>query len=114
MPKNTLYSLFDQGARYFGAPMMTQNEQMLRRGLEALLQDNARLPIFEYPEEFVVYKIGEYDPETGEITPTIPPARIETVAAFLRKPGHSSSLDVTVPTDTKRHLDDAEAGGYQS
>lgn len=113
MAKNHLYSLFDQGARFFGAPMMTQNESMLRRGLEALLQDNQRLPIFEYPEEFIVYKIGEFDPETGEISPVIPAARIESVAVFMRKPGHSASLDVTVPTDTKPG-DDAGDAGFES
>jgi len=113
MAKAHLYSLFDQGARFFGAPMMAQNESMLRRGLEALLQDNQRLPIFEYPEEFVVYKIGEFDQETGEISPVIPAARIETIAAFLRKPGHSASLDVTVPTDTKS-LQDAGQAGFES
>jgi len=115
MPKLQLFCLYDQGARFFGAPMMTQNESMLRRGLEALLQDNPNLPIFQYSDDFIVYKIGEYDQESGEISPMIPAARIETVSTFMRKPGHSPSLDVTVPTDTISvvHPDDLGASGFE-
>ncbi|AXH75136.1 MAG: nonstructural protein [Microviridae sp.] len=78
-----IYSFYDEGAKFFGPPIASQNLSMIQRSLRAAAAENAQVPFLQYPAEFVVYEIGAFDEETGAIEATTPPARLQTVADIL-------------------------------
>lgn len=100
MAKTTLFAIYDNGAGFFGPPLMSPSLTMFRRSMDLHLRDNPQAPMFEYPEEFAIYEIGFYDEETGNIESHSPPLRVGSVAEVMRRPGTVPPLDVTVPTDT--------------
>lgn len=98
---NALFAIYDSGARFFGPPLMSPNLTMFKRSLDLHLRDNPQAPMFEYPDDFIVYDLGMIDEETGAIEPRDPPVRVATIGELMvRRPGTVPPLDVTVPTDT--------------
>lgn len=79
----TLYAFYDEGAKFFGPPLMAQNLGMVRRSVRALAQQNADAPFLQYPREFVLYEIAQFDDVSGAIVPVSPPLRLHSVQDLL-------------------------------
>jgi hypothetical protein len=76
--KMALYAVFDRGIAQFGAPIMSQNELMMKRSLSDLFAAEAGRPELErhqyvrYAESFDLYLIGEYESDNGVVSPLQP------------------------------------------
>lgn len=78
-----LYAFYDEGAKFFGPPVMAANINMIRRSLLEMEKQNAPMPFLMYPNDFVVYEIGVYDQDSGMLEATAPPVRIAVVKDLL-------------------------------
>jgi hypothetical protein len=65
--KLNIYTIFDIKAKLYNKPFYMLNDQVAERTARDLLNDE-KSDINKHPEDFVLYKIGEYDDNTGIIT----------------------------------------------
>lgn len=62
-----LYSVYDKKMGVYGRPMPTEHLVQVLRGLKQVVNSNEKAPLSMYPEDFDLYKVGEFDEKTGEI-----------------------------------------------
>lgn len=62
-----IYSIFDLKSEEFSPPFFTKNDRLAMRTVSESAKGNASL-LSTYPEDFMLYRIGEFDPSTGMIT----------------------------------------------
>lgn len=66
-----LYVVRDVKADCFGAPMSIATEGLARRSfLEACLDQRSELS--KYPEDYMLYQVGSYDPNSGSLSVLFP------------------------------------------
>lgn len=76
--KVCLYSVFDRGVSAFGNPIQAQNELMMRRTVTDMFLFEAGKPPLErhqyvrWPDSYDVYFVGEFENDTGAISPVAP------------------------------------------
>lgn len=99
--KQRLYAIYDEASRSFGSPTSAPNDAVLRRALADFARSGASAPFVSYPDEHIVYFIGDYDTDSAAIDVCNPPERLGNIREFLGV-GTVPPLDVTVPTDTKQ------------
>lgn len=92
------FSLRDVKAESFGAPFFVPNENIAIRLLSKLVVDT-RTEVGQYPLDFILYRVGHYDTDTGLLTP-LSVELICTASSCLPKP--------SVPTPTPESF----GGGY--
>jgi len=56
-----LFSVKDLVAREFGPPFMSKNKDVALRQFKLIIKDVPE------PDEYALYSLGEFDPDTGEI-----------------------------------------------
>lgn len=66
-----IYALRDIRTEAFNRPMFLQNEAVLDRSIRDAMQDENSL-LCSHPEDYQLFELGEYDEETGQITPVAP------------------------------------------
>lgn len=62
-----LYSVFDRGAKSFGAPMVFANDEMCIRGCKDLYRGGGDAPMILYPGDFDVYHLGQFETDLGVV-----------------------------------------------
>lgn len=82
--KQKLYSMKDVKAESFGPLMTVPTKGLLLRMLADTVSD-PRNVIAQYPGDFVVYEIGEFDPSSGELNVLSTPAYVVSVADVARQ-----------------------------
>lgn len=65
-----VYALFDRKLREYGAPVISKNEETMRRALVTELKGSNSMPD-KYPEDFDLYELGTLDQDTGAIAPRV-------------------------------------------
>ena len=66
-----IYALRDVRTQAYMRPMFLQNDAVLDRSVrDAMLDENSLL--CSHPEDYQVFRLGEYDDNTGKITPCDP------------------------------------------
>lgn len=63
-----LYAVRDVKADSFGAPISVATEGLARRSFVDACQDS-RSELSKYPEDYMLYELGEYEPNSGLIIP---------------------------------------------
>lgn len=87
-----LYAIFDLGVQGFNAPVVAQNEVMVRRAIgDTFLAEGARSVLdrhvfVRYPQQYDLYLIGTFDTVTGAIAPVTPLVRVCSLSEFLSSP----------------------------
>lgn len=77
-----IFTVYDVQAETFGQPFFMQSEGIALRSFhEAAL--NPESEISKYPDDYVLYAIGEYNDDTGHITPQ-EPKRLQSAAAAIK------------------------------
>ena len=59
-----IYTILDSKAGAFNLPFFQKTHGEAERNFNALVNDNKSL-VSQYPEDFDLYYLGEYDDETG-------------------------------------------------
>lgn len=66
--KLRLYSIFDEKAKAFGSPFYMQTDGMALRLFSDQVSDHSRPSMLaDHPEDFRLYRIGEFEDESGEV-----------------------------------------------
>lgn len=72
------YSIFDSAVGAFGTPVFVQNDIVAKRScLGAMNTDVYGM----FPEQFTLFRIGEFDPDTGGLI-SCPPVSVINFAAL--------------------------------
>ena len=79
-----IFSIYDEKAEVYNTPFFQGTVGMALRSFQELVRDNESM-LFKYPEDYILYCIGEYDEKTGEITANIPPAFIARATEYTPK-----------------------------
>lgn len=66
-----IYSFRDTAAGRFGQPILEANEMTAVRGFKMAINSQQGTMNFA-PQDFDLYKIGEFDIEKGELIPELP------------------------------------------
>lgn len=77
-----VYALRDVKADAFGPLMTVETKGLALRALADAVQ-NPQSRISQYPEDFMLYELGEYDPNSGELVPHRVPELVATVQAVI-------------------------------
>lgn len=67
-----IYSIYDEKAKVFLVPFFTENDLTAARLLTSAAVDKNSF-LGQYPKDYKVYKIGQFDEETGYILPADKP-----------------------------------------
>lgn len=61
-----LYSIRDIKLEKYGQPFVAPNDEIAKRMLQSTIRAG-QTTIAEYPEDFQLFKLGEYNEDTGEL-----------------------------------------------
>lgn len=62
-----MYSIYDVKAQSYGVPFFSPTDGLAIRSFSQLCQDS-NSTVFSYPEDFTLYRLGEIDLVTGEVS----------------------------------------------
>jgi hypothetical protein len=74
-----IFSIYDNVAHIFEPPFTEKNKGTAIRRIQDLIQNNSSSPYAKFPDNFVLYHIGFWDPSVGGILDLEP----ENVITFL-------------------------------
>lgn len=79
-----LYAIYDAATGWYGIPMAQDNDTVAMRSFahEAMKPDSIWN---SHPQDFVLYKVGEYSCKTGQIIPYDTPERICCAKDFVKE-----------------------------
>lgn len=75
-----VYAVFDVKAAAFGMPMFMETEGVAVRGFMDAC-GNPKGPLSQHPEDYSLFRIGTYDPNSAELV-SVKPVPICTAAAM--------------------------------
>lgn len=68
-----IYSIKDTATQSFGQPMFLQTVlQALRLFINEVNREDANNPLYTNPDDFELYRIGQYNNDTGSLQPQEP------------------------------------------
>nr|QJB18797.1 MAG: nonstructural protein [Microvirus sp.] len=69
--KLQIFAIFDAKAEAFLRPMTYPTAAHCRRDLAEVMQQSSGSPFVDYPEDFTLFHVGEFDDDTGEVQPLL-------------------------------------------
>lgn len=73
-----IYTIYDAKAKIFNKPFHQHNEEVALRTARTLLDDHSS-DIAKHPSDFILYRLGTYDDDTGSFSLNDQP---EVITAF--------------------------------
>lgn len=73
-----LFSMFDVKVGTFGQLVTLENAELARRSLITTFLSGQESPVTQFPDDFILYEIGDFDIKTGEIKMHASPIKIIT------------------------------------
>lgn len=70
-----MYSIRDTKAEVFGAPFYKNTHGEAERDFQRLIRDE-KSTVNQYPEDFDLYYLGDYDDQSGKVRPADSPQHI--------------------------------------
>lgn len=87
-----VYATFDVKAAAYGKPMFLTTDGLATRLFVEVAKD-AKSEVAKYPADYSLYRIGEYDPNTGVLTGCRPVILMTASAALNQAVNEQPSLD---------------------
>lgn len=81
---NVLCSVYDQKANFFSAPFCSSTAASAVRDFQNAVKDT-RAMVDKFPKDYVLYQLGLFDPDTGEISPQSVPLHLASGADYLEE-----------------------------
>lgn len=79
--KNGVYAILDRKLREYGHLLLARNDETMKReARDGIGPDHM---IRRYPEDFDLYRLGEFENETGVLTPAEVPVLVENMSTLL-------------------------------
>lgn len=79
-----MYSIRDSKGEFYSQPFVKNTHGEAERDFQSLANDE-KSQVAQYPEDFDLYFLGEYDNITGKITPQDSPQHVQKAVNALRK-----------------------------
>lgn len=95
MAKLKMYSPFDSKLGVWMNPMFFMHAGQAERMWSELCNDGSTLP-GKHPSDFTLFQVGEFDEETGRVSPVHPPVQLCTGLSVKKQP------DAQLPFDSKK------------
>lgn len=70
-----VYAVYDVKAEVFGNPVVGVNDYTMMRLMSDVLQ-NVEHPYAKHPEDYVLYRLGEYDDSSGVVSGDVAPVSL--------------------------------------
>lgn len=78
-----VYSLFDRKVMEYMSLVLGTTDEAVMRALAESFGTPSASTVFKYPQDFDLMRLGDFDPETGVITPEMPPRLVVNVSDIL-------------------------------
>lgn len=78
----TAYAVFDSKAAAFGMPMFISNKGLAVRGFSDACADRDS-SIAKHPEDYALFEIGSYDPNSGKLTDVTPAVHVISASSVV-------------------------------
>lgn len=82
MPKVSVYAIIDVKSSRFMAPVTQANDAVAVRSFKARCEQKDSI-FYTNPEDFILYRIGEFNDESALIEATVPPVHICKALDFV-------------------------------
>lgn len=82
-----IFAVFDTKAQAFNSPFFMMNEGMAIRGFSDAV-NNKENAIGQHPEDYTLFRIGDYNDENGAITPEAP-TTLGIGVEYISQPNYS-------------------------
>lgn len=79
-----MYSVRDSKSNAFNPPFYAINEETGLRSFAQLVLDPAQT-VSKFPEDFDLYHVGDYDDESGKISPQETPVHVQKAISVLNR-----------------------------
>lgn len=89
--KMKCFAVYDHKAKAFAQPFFQQTEGLAIRNFTAAVNEGTS-PLGKYPEDFVLYAVGEWDDAIGRFTDCEPVVVIKAIQVVEVKAGNVTPL----------------------
>lgn len=96
-----LFSMYDVKARNYIQPFSETSTIAALRGFEVAVNDG-KSTFNRFPDDFCLMELGDFDSETGLITPATSPINLGSCRSVLRPAPEQNSLPFSRPSDETR------------
>ena len=63
-----IYSIYDSASELYGPPQVYNTDAMAIRAIQRMQQSNPSATEAQYPDQFTLFSLGEFDEHSAEIT----------------------------------------------
>lgn len=91
MAKESVYSFYDNKAKFYGKPMFFRNDGEATRSWEGAANDE-KSTISAHPSDFELFRIGEFDDQTGSIIPAEAKVSLGLAVHYKKSPQSPATL----------------------
>ena len=87
-----IFTVLDMAAKRFTEPFFAANEEVALRSFKEAVNSEGH-PFSKFPEDYALYKIGEWDNESGDIAAE-EPVKLVNASALTHPFGNQVELEV--------------------
>jgi hypothetical protein len=81
-----IYAIYDQASQSYAQPFFAQNDGVAVRIVQSAVNGPERNNITLYPEQFSLWRLGEYNDKTGKIIPAEKPEFLRGAHGLKKQP----------------------------
>lgn len=89
--RKSILAVFDAKAQAFTTPFFHSTPESAQREFQEAVND-PKTDFNRWPEDYTLMHVGDYDHETGVITPVDPPLGVAAAATLIRPMDHFQNL----------------------
>jgi len=79
-----LFSVFDTKAQFYLQPFPETSTHAALRGFDVAVNEG-KSTFSKFPDDFCLMELGEFDQQTGRLTPHVTPANLGSARTVLRE-----------------------------
>lgn len=87
-----IFTVLDMAAKRFTEPFFAANEEVAIRSFREAVNSDGH-PFSKFPEDYALYKVGDWDNESGAIVP-LEPVKLVNASALTQGFGNQLELEV--------------------
>lgn len=80
-----IFSVYDLKAQVHSQPFFAVNSAVAVRNFETAVNDQSTV-FSKHPSDFVLYQVGTFDDDVGDVSPTQPHVHLGLAASYVQLP----------------------------
>lgn len=89
-----LISVFDKKAAVYQEPQSFPNLATALRAYSGIHRQQPNSHLVNFPEDFALYAVGNFDEVSGSVEPVIPPNFLEEMTVLVQRNNHNQNNEV--------------------